>query len=29
MRRIALTGTDEDKAAAEQMLGSANEKLKS
>ena len=28
MRRIALTGTDEDKAAAEQILGSANEKLK-
>ena len=28
MRRIALTGTDEDKAAAEQMLGSVNEKLK-
>lgn len=27
-RRIALTGTDEDKATAEQMLGSANEKLK-
>ena len=28
MRRIALTGTDEDKAAAEQILGNANEKLK-
>ena len=29
MRRIDLTGTDEDKAAAEQMSGSANEKVKS
>jgi hypothetical protein len=29
MTRIALTGTDEAKAAAEQILGSANEKLKS
>jgi hypothetical protein len=26
--RIALTGTDEDKAAAEQILGRASEKVK-
>ena len=27
MRRIALTGTDEDKAAAEQILGSAKREV--